>query len=316
MKLEPKKREGIMPRICYEGKEFRSDTRALIDQANEIISEYMAEDLRLTLRQLYYQFVARDLFPESYRDAAGTKNNLRSYKKLVSWVNDGRLAGLIDWSAIEDRTRNLVSVNHWDSPAEIIRTAADQYRIDKWADQEFRPEVWIEKEALAGVIEPVCRRLDVSFLACRGYMSQSEMWVSGQRMLRNVRRHNQEPVIIHLGDHDPSGIDMTRDIQDRIRTFKGELVEVRRVALNRDQVDEYDPPPNPAKTTDSRFQGYIVRYGEESWELDALEPNVLVSLIEKEVARWRNEGNWATQVARESEQRERLQEIAGSQEWT
>jgi hypothetical protein len=97
--------------------------------------------------------------------------------------------------------------------------------------------------------------------------------------LEAYRQMGQEPLIIHLGDHDPSGIDMTRDNRDRLGMFAQHNVEVIRLALNMDQVEQYTPPPNPAKTTDSRAKDYIAAYGTSSWELDALEPRVINELL-------------------------------------
>lgn len=294
-----------MPKIAYIDRTFKVDTQAIIDQANVIIDDYATEGFMLTVRQLYYQFVARELIP----------NTMRSYKRLASIINDGRLAGQIDWEAIEDRTRNLDMSPHWDSPADILRVCAKQFALDKWLGQDYRVEVWIEKEALAGVIEPVCRGLDVPYLACRGYVSQSEMWVAAER-LRRYMSQGQTPVIVHLGDHDPSGIDMTRDIRDRLDLLgadpNGHLV-VNRIALNMDQVEQYSPPPNPAKTTDSRFNGYADQHGTSSWELDALEPRVLAKLITETVTGYRNEDHWLDQAAREDGMRERLGVL--SREW-
>jgi hypothetical protein len=254
-----------MPKIKYKDLNLQPATLTLVKTCNEIIAEYQAQGFTLTLRQLYYQLVSRDIIA----------NRQREYKRLGSIVNDARLAGLIDWLAIEDRTRNLQKLSHWDSPEELVRACADQYHVDMWEGQEFRPEVWIEKDALVGVIEGVCDEFDVPYFSCRGYTSQSEMWVAGRR-LRGYA--GQTPIIFHFGDHDPSGRDMTRDITDRLELFMGGL-EVKRLALNMDQVEEYEPPPNPAKTTDSRYGAYIAEFGEESWELDALEPAVIATLI-------------------------------------
>jgi len=254
----------------------------------------------LTLRQLYYQFVSRDLIA----------NTMKSYKRLGGIINDARLAGLIDWLAIEDRTRSVSSLSHWEDPAQIIRVCADQYRIDKWADQSCRPEVWIEKEALAGVVEGVCHELDISFLCCRGYTSQSEMWSSAMR-LKAMKEAGQVPMILHFGDHDPSGIDMSRDITDRIKMFMGG-VELKRMALNLDQVEEYGPPPNPAKITDSRFAAYEREFGGESWELDALEPKVIAGLIRAAVLKVRKKTLWEKAELRERNGRDRLAELAAN----
>jgi hypothetical protein len=287
-----------MPLICYVPKSFRPDTQTRINQANEIIVEYQAQGFKLTLRQLYYQFVSRDLIP----------NTVQSYKSLGDVVNDGRLAGLIDWDAIEDRTRNLRSGSHWSSPRSIVRACADQYAVDLWATQENYVECWIEKDALVGVIEGVCNELDVPYFACRGYTSQSEMWGAAQRLVERERR-DKKTSIIHLGDHDPSGIDMTRDIQDRLQLF-GSTAVIHRIALNFDQVKNYNPPPNPAKTTDSPYQSYADRFGEESWELDALEPRTIVDLIRNEIEAHIDQDAWEEASARQQTGRDQLGKVS------
>lgn len=290
-----------MPKIKYQDLPIlRNKTQLeVVAQANKIIAEYQAQGFVLTVRQLYYQFVSRDLLPE---------NSMKEYKRLAGILNDGRMAGLIDWSALEDRTRNLEALAHWESPTDIVDAVSKQYRIDKWDRQPHRVEVWIEKDALTGVIEGVCQQWDVPFLSCRGYTSQSEMWSGGMRLLK-YRKAKQPPVILHFGDHDPSGIDMTRDIRERLQLFMGGL-EVRRLALNFDQVEEYEPPPNPAKVTDPRAGAYIVEHGNESWELDALEPAALVALVEAEIRQLIDQDAWDEAVQEEEDARADLAKIA------
>ena len=280
-----------MPKTAYIKKNFNNSTLLIINQANEIIEEYEADGFQLTLRQLYYQFVSRDML----------ENTQKAYKRLGNIISDARLAGLIDWRSIEDRTRNLRGNTHWLHPGQIIRAASKSFRLDHWKDQEFRPEVWIEKEALVGVIAGICNELDVDYFACKGYVSQSEMWSASQR-LEDCLSNHQTPVIIHLGDHDPSGIDMTRDIEDRQNLFfRIFSCDVKRIALNMNQVEQYNPPPNPAKLTDSRCSGYIAKYGSNSWELDALEPKVLRDLIRDTVLEYRNDGRYNEILEQEDE---------------
>jgi hypothetical protein len=288
-----------MPRICYKSIKLNKSSLEIVGQANTIIAEYAAAGYMLTLRQLFYQFVSRDLLP----------NNMKSYKRLGQIINDARLTGLIDWETIEDRTRNLHKLPDWGSPQEIVDACASQFRIDKWKMQPKRIEVWIEKEALAGVFERVCDELQVPFFSCRGYTSQSEMWVAGRR-LKRIAEYGQEPIILHFGDHDPSGIDMTRDIIDRLTLFIGDDIQLNRLALNMDQVNEYNPPPNPAKITDTRAQSYISIYGNESWELDALEPDVLAGLVRSFVESNRQEDEWEAAVEEENEHKRLLGEVA------
>lgn len=288
-------------KICYVPKKFSAGSQSIISQANQICAEYRQQGYDLTLRQLYYQFVARGYIP----------NRDTEYKRLGSIVNDARLAGLLDWNYIVDRTRFVRELAHWSSPQSILTAVASQYRTRRWADQPEMVEVWIEKDALVGVIEGVCNELDVPFFSCRGYTSQSELWGAAQRHL-GYERDGQKVTVVHLGDHDPSGIDMTRDIQDRLRLF-GARTKVVRIALSMEQVELYDPPPNPAKLTDSRAEGYIDAYGDQSWELDALSPDVLADLIRDEVGRHRDEGTWDESTAAMAADRERLGRV--SERW-
>lgn len=259
-----------MPKQAYKNIRFRSDSLELIEHVNAIVTEYEDQGYELTLRQVYYQLVARGFIP----------NNERSYKNLGNLINDGRLAGLIDWNSIVDRTRFIRRNSHWSTPQSVINSARYSYMLDRWKDQPNYVEVWVEKDALIGIVSQVCKSLDVPHFSCRGYTSQSEMWGAAQRFIQQDERESR--VIIHLGDHDPSGIDMTRDIQERLEMF-GADVEVKRVALTMNQINTFNPPPNPTKVTDARSSGYISRFGHECWELDALEPKVIMQLIQNEV---------------------------------
>lgn len=310
-----------MPKIAYKARKFSEDSALKIRLANDILAEYAAQGYDLTLRQLFYQFVSRGLIA----------NNDREYKKLGSVVNDARLAGKIDWNQIVDRTRFLRTVSSWGSPSSIMRGAAASYKRDLWSDQDYRVEVWIEKDALVGVIERACADLRVPFLSCRGYTSQSEMWGAAQRFYAHTLA-GQRVKVLHLGDHDPSGIDMSRDIEERILMFMAmdyfregdidpddavdwasEWFSLDRLALNWDQVQQYDPPPNPAKLTDSRGAGYVEEFGYESWELDALEPTVIGNLIQDAVYAVRDIGRW--KPAHEQEERERNTLEAAADIW-
>lgn len=299
-----------MPKVKYIDKNFRSSSHDLINKINGVIKDYGQQGYRLTLRQVYYQMVARDIIP----------NNERSYKNLGALINDARLAGLIDWYAIEDRTRNLQSRTHWTNPGHIIDSAAYSYHLDYWKNQENYVEVWIEKDALVGVIGKICNELDVNYFSCRGYVSQSEMWSAAQR-LSSMKDQGKNIILLHLGDHDPSGIDMSRDIRDRQILFENFDFEFKRLALNMEQIEEFSPPPNPTKLSDSRATGYIGKYGYECWELDALEPKVINGLIEKNVLKYRDEQLFQEVKQRENEEISSLQEVADhfdliSENWT
>lgn len=343
-----------MPKICYETKTFSPKKMQAIRRANAICDEYAADGLVLTLRQLYYQFVARGWIG----------NEQKNYKWLGAVCGEARMAGLMDWDHLHDLTRNLADLAHWDSPEELVQAAANQFRTDRWADQSTRVQVWIEKDAAIGVIAGTCQTHDVPYFSCRGYTSMSELWNASQR-IRRILRGGQDVVIVHIGDHDPSGLDMSRDIEARLvqfietdgRTELGELMqgwldrenawrehqvdtfvdlpdhiqamyrgrayqvrsgwgrlEVRRIALNYEQVLDYNPPPNPAKTTDSRYRGYVQRTGlDESWELDALEPRVLQGMIVNAIEQHRDDALWARATEAMEQQRQEL--LGASRQW-
>jgi hypothetical protein len=297
-----------MPKIAYDlGGDFKPASLTVINRAAGICQDYAGQGYSLTLRQLYYRFVAQGWLP----------NTERSYKNLGALVNRARLAGLIDWYHIEDRGRSLFKSPSWTSPASIIESAARGYAEDLWLDQQYAVEVWVEKQALEGVVSRAADVWRAPYFSCKGYSSASSIWEAGQRHIR-YQKNGKQPVILYLGDHDPSGIDMPRDIADRMRLFCEhhgyDKPTIRRIALNMDQVLEHEPPPNPAKVTDSRFQAYQEEHGEESWELDALEPQVLDDLIQATIREYVDEVAWEAAKAAEEHQRGLLLRVSGS--WT
>jgi hypothetical protein len=279
----------------------QSGTRALIEQANEIIDEYEAQGFVLTARQLFYQFVSRDWLPNTHK----------SYKNLYTVVAKARDAGLIDWDAIEDRTREVLRFSSWQNPAAIINSSASRYREDLWAEQSYRPEVWIEKDALLGVIEGVCREFRVPYCATRGNASATLVYEAGTRFARYHWVDGLTPVVLHLADHDPNGIDMTRDLQDRLRRYARREVEVRRIALTMEQVEEHNPPPNYVKEEDTRTGSYRDQFGtDECWELDALSPTVIADLIRSEVEELIDDEAWEQALANEQRGSDLLRDVA------
>lgn len=288
-----------MPKIAYIHKRFGPDARLRIESANTIMLEYAAQGFELTLRQLFYQFVSRNII----------KNTPQEYKRLGELVNDARLAGLIDWNHIIDRTRYVRARGHWDTPASIIESASFAYAIDKWKEQHHYVEVWIEKDALVGVIESVCSSNDVPYLSCRGYASQSEMWLTAQRLITR-EKDGRKPIILYLGDHDPSGVHMSKNVEERLRMFGCFITRVERLALLWEQITLYNPPPNTAKTTDSRHESYRRKFGTQCWELDALEPRVIEDLVSKAIRGYRDETAWKRAEKQEESGRKLLKRCA------
>lgn len=255
-------------KTCYRAKSFKASGMALIEACDRVIVQYMGQGLRLTLRQLYYQLVTQNIIP----------NEERSYKNLGNLVSDARLAGLLDWDAIEDRGREPDRPPEFESLSRLIEVAIASYRLPRWKGQEHYVELWVEKQALAGVLEPLAREFHVTLMVNKGYSSQSAMRASALRYIDAQERYGQAGICFYLGDHDPSGNDMVRDIDERLEMF-GAAVDVRKLALTMTQIKQFNPPPNPAKITDSRAAAYIEEFGPHSWEVDALNPTTLARII-------------------------------------
>lgn len=303
-----KKRRGVSlqrgdaEHQIYVDKNFNADHMQIIEKANHILDDYERQGFMLTLRQLYYQFVSSDsAFP----------NTDQSYKRLGGIITDARLAGLISFERIEDRGRQVDSPYLQPNPRSVMDGIHHHYVEDLWANQDVYVEVWVEKDALSSVIERPCNALQVPFMACKGYMSSSAAWAAGQRF-KVAGENYKDCVLIHLGDHDPSGIDMTRDNHARLELFSEQGIDIRRIALNRDQVEQYNPPPNPTKLSDSRARDYLAMHGEKSWELDALTPRIIGDLITDEVNSLIDASAWNSSLERQRHNREQIEKVSGN----
>lgn len=284
---------------CYREKEFSKAHLELIGWVNDILDDLAKDGLDATLRQIHYQLTNRP-------DYENTKSN---YDRLGNVVSEARMAGLISWTAIEDRERHIRGHAYNDYPEEVFRGLDVGYRRNKWNDQDFYPVVGIEKRALEGVIANICYDLEVPFVALKGYSSQSVTWRLGQKLARAIQR-GQRPIFFHLGDLDPSGWDMTRDLRERLSLFAGTPITVQRLALNMPQVEEYKPQPNFAKEKDSRNASFYAEFGIlKAYELDALSPRIIQGLIRDAVTMIRDDAKWADSIAKEAEDKEYIIEL-------
>ena len=272
----------------------------IVTAVNQVIRQYQ---MPLTLRQIYYRLVAAGLIP----------NRRSAYNGLSAQLVKAREAGEVDERRIVDRSRSIED-RAYDSPTDFlgacIWTAENRFFRRYWSTQETYCEAWVEKDALSQVIAGAVEELNTIVAPSRGYSSFSYVRDAVRRFQKN-RGEAEHVVILHLTDHDPSGLDMTRDLRARFNAYSAGFlfdVEVKRVALTFDQVQQYDLIPNPTKITDPRAGGYMARYGDECWELDAIEPPELVRLIreaaEGEVTDW---DAWNELKAQDEDEREDLQ---------
>lgn len=254
---------------AFRSEKIAPAKEAYIERANEILEEYAAQNLTLTLRQLYYQLVARGFIP----------NIVQEYSKLSRIMVFGRMNGLVDWDHIEDRLRRP-RLPYWNkNVVDALKDTVDQYRLDRQADQENYIELWTEKDAVSNILWKSAGFYHIRLIVNRGYTSCSAI----KKAFERFKYQSGDPVILYVGDHDPSGLDMIRDIRDRLDEFGLVDFKVIHVALTMAQIEEYNPPPNPAKITDPRANWYFREHGSESWELDALRPEVLSTIVESAI---------------------------------
>ena len=248
----------------------------LLEKVNDILEEYQEQGIKVTLRQVYYQLVARDIIP----------NKDNEYKKISSLLTNARYSGDIDWNSIEDRTRtpNIPSV--FDDIQNLLEVASQSYQLDRWQGQEFYIELWTEKDAISSVIYPITSEYQVAMIVNRGYSSASAMYNSRTRYIKKGEfLGSKKKVLLYLGDFDPSGLDMDRDIKERFNEF-GVDIKVERIGLTQEQIKRYELPENPAKLSDVRAKDYVAKYGSSSWEVDALKPEVLQELIKNSILKY------------------------------
>ena len=249
----------------FTNNPFSAKKYAYIDKCNLILDEYKDEGYTLTLRQLYYQLVARDIIP----------NKVTEYSKLSNILKDGRLAGLVDWSMIEDRIR-IPKRPYWVTGIkDALNDTISQYRLNRMRGQRQNIEIWVEKDAVSNILYRISKKYHINLMVNRGYSSISAMYKASKRFVDG-------DIILYFGDYDPSGLDMIRDIKERLELLEVS-VDIRPIGLTYEQIQELNPPPNPAKITDPRAKWYIEKFGQSSWELDALPPSYLEKVCEKAV---------------------------------
>ena len=250
--------------MIYRRWSPKPETARLVQHANAIIEDYAAQGYDMTLRQFYYQLVAANLIP----------NTQRQYARLSQVMTRARWAGLTALDALYDPGREPKVPSLWASPQQLLSTAADQYATNRWRNAESRVELWAEKDAVASVLRPVADRWQVPYQSCRGFMGLGAL----AQAARRATEWGGHTLILYAGDHDASGQAIPSVLEGQLgRMVEGHgEVGVQVIALTLEQVREHDPPPQPAKRTDSRTRAYVAKHGmSDVWELDALRPNVL-----------------------------------------
>lgn len=286
-KFEERKLTGRINVACkYDDgtvRYWQDDKETICDHIKEIVDDYRADGLTLTLRQLHYQLVTRNWII----------NHDTAYKKLGTILDDLRYSGEIDWDAIEDRGR-VPFLPYWVRDVDhAIQDTIDQYRLDLQDGQENHIEVWTEKDALSGILRRVTTPYHVRLVVNKGYTSSTAIYSAYQRFVQAMEI-DKNVSVLYFGDHDPSGLDMVRDIKDRLELMfsKGDnyhlfeysdipsRFKIIHIGLTKAQIRQYNLPPNPTKLTDTRSAKYVEQHGRTCWEVDALNPRTLISIVE------------------------------------
>lgn len=274
---------------------FHQKTLDLFAAVNGILGEYEGP---LTLRQVYYRLVAAQII----------QNTENEYKGLSKHLTRARLAGLVDDSRIIDRVRSTLRVQCWPDLSHFLQTVRRAYRREKWTSQDYNLEVWCEKDAVAGVLEPIANEYEIILYPCRGYNSYSALKEAAER----IGYIDRPTVVLYMGDFDPSGQDMPRDIRDRLTEDFGVQLDLYVIALTLEQIEDHDLPPAPAKRSDSRAAAFMARNGDMAVELDALPPNVLQDLVRGNVEQFFDKSAFEQEAEIEREERETLEALIGA----
>jgi hypothetical protein len=288
----------------------------IVREVNDVLNTYHQ---KMTLRQIYYRLVSKHVFP----------NNLNQYKALSRYLVKARENGEVDWRRIEDRARTTHGGDYGrdgiDDIESFLQDKIDEFKnlweyigLTSWKGQENYVEVWIEKDALSRLAENAVSDLNVKVCPSKGYSSFTYIAETVNR-LRRIKDRNIH--ILYFGDFDPSGLDIERDLYERLVRYGAPSdLQVTRIALSREQIDEYNLPPFPAKVKDARHERFVYETGStDSVELDALEPPILSAMIHDAVS---DLIDWETWREREEEEsdlkekiREKLEEVEIEFEW-
>lgn len=240
------------------------------------IFEMVRDGKPMTVRQVFYRGVSASLWSKTEAE----------YKQTVCrLLAEMRRDGTLPYSWIADSTRWQRRPTTYSSVEDALAATARTYRRSLWNQTSRVVEVWLEKEALAGVLVGITDHWDVPLMVTRGYPSLSFLHSAGSVMGDRCRRNGQATSVLYLGDRDPSGDDIARKVDEDLRGFAGadaaEMFEFTRLAVTAGQVAEYDLPTRPTKRSDSRARSWD---GDGSVEVDAIDPDELRFLVDSTIA--------------------------------
>ncbi|HEY4707048.1 MAG TPA: hypothetical protein VII64_06265 [Thermodesulfobacteriota bacterium] len=242
-------------------------TIALIVNAHELLEA----EHPMTLRQLFYRLVS----------IRGLQNSRADYQKLSRVMTQAREAGDINHEWLVDRSKPEIVPSVWRDPAGYLEAVARSYRRDYWQDQPYYAELWLEKDSLTGSVEGLVGELGITLRAHRGYSSTTK-----KLEIARLFDSKKKPIrIFYIGDHDPSGLDIERDLLDKISKYQrtDNYATIERLGILREDIALFNLPPLQIKDSDSRAPKFRLQHGAEVVEADALPPVELRARIREKV---------------------------------
>lgn len=277
----------------FISRRFKPEQLQLRDQCLTVIAE---KGRIVSLRELYYGLVTKNQI----------ENTDDSYDRLGSSVKWFRLAGLIPWELIEDRSRDANVPPTYESADDFMKTVLPAFKLDHWKPQHDYCEIWVEKDALVNVLRPVAQKYQIALVVCRGNISWSEIKEAADRF-REARYRHKQLHLFYLTDCDPSGIDMLHEVNNRFAMLDLYDLEVERLALTPAQVQHYGMPPNPIKLKDKKQKAFRLETGlTDGYELDAMPQEDIAELVDQRIAQLIDQGLWQQVLDRETEEAEKL----------
>lgn len=269
-------------------------TRADIDKIKHAIHAVLLSDPPMTIRQLFYQLVSLGVIAKTEQEYKGT---------VVRLTAEMRRAGELDFHLIADNTRWMRKPKTYSSLESMLRQTAQTYRRAIWDDQDVYVEVWLEKDALAGVLLPITSTYDVPLMVTRGYPSLSFLYSAAEV----IAEEDRPAFLYYLGDHDPSGVDIPRAVEEGIRELAPAAdITFERIAVLPEQIEQYGLQTRPTKATDSRSKGFEG----ESVEVDAIPAGTLREMVEGRICDHIDLDVLERLKTVETEERKTLQRIA------
>ncbi len=263
----------------------KQETKTLNDGLVELVKEYGP----IGVRGLYYRAVCAGLVEKTEKE----------YGKVQRALATLRISGDIDWDMITDCSRNVQSVAVWDNINDIVSSAVQQFKLDTWKNQEYRIQLWLEKEGLAPLLEEIIHTYRVPLYPGKGFSSLSfTKQACNQSMEWNS--NNQKVIVLQFGDYDPSGICISDSLKNQYRMFGDNCSEFMRIGLNKEHIEQYNLPTRPTKSSDTR----TAAFGDDrSVELDALQPSVFQELVKTTIEQYIDFDKWNTVLEEEENQR-------------